>query len=195
MSNEPGPLIIVSGPSGSGKSTLIDRLLAVPNWPLRLSVSVTTRDKRPTEIDGVHYHFWKRDRFLRERDAGALLEWAEVHGNYYGTPVKEVAPHRAVGDGVLLDIDTHGWEQVKRLCPDAVSIFLRTSSPAEYERRLRARHTESEEQIQLRLRAAAAELARAPEYDYQVINDDLQAAEDALRAIISPLFERSRNAG
>jgi guanylate kinase len=195
MSNEPGPLIIVSGPSGSGKSTLIDRLLAEPNWPLRLSVSVTTRDRRPTEIEGLHYHFWSRERFLRERDAGTFLEWAEVHGNYYGTPVQEVAPHRAMGKGVLLDIDTHGWEQVRQLCPDAVSIFLRTSSPAEYERRLRARHTESEEQIGRRLRAAEAELARAPAYDYQVINDDLQAAEDALREIISPLFERSRDAG
>ncbi len=191
----PGPLIIISGPSGSGKSTLVDQLLAEPNWPLRLSVSVTTRDKRPTEIDGVHYHFWKRERFLRERDAGGFLEWAEVYGNYYGTLVQEVAPHRAMGYGVILDIDTHGWEQVKRLCRDAVSVFVRTSSPEEYERRLRARHTESEEQIQRRLRAAAAELARAPEYDYQVINDDLPTAMAELRKIVRPLFERNRDAG
>lgn len=191
----PGPLIIISGPSGSGKSTLIDQLLADATWPLRLSVSVTTRDRRPAEIDGVHYHFWSRDRFLRERDAGGFLEWAEVHGNCYGTLVQEVTPHRALGYGVILDIDTHGWEQVKRLCPDAVSIFVRAASPAEYERRLRARRTESEEQIQRRLRAAEAELARAPEYDYQVINDDLPTAIAELRAIVSSLFERSRDAG
>lgn len=191
----PGPLIIISGPSGSGKSTLIDQLLADTTWPLRLSVSVTTRDRRPAEIDGVHYHFWSRDRFLRERDAGGFLEWAEVHGNCYGTLVQEVTPHRALGYGVILDIDTHGWEQVKRLCPDAVSIFVRAASPAEYERRLRARRTESEEQIQRRLRAAEAELARAPEYDYQVINDDLPTAIAELRAIVSSLFERSRDAG
>jgi guanylate kinase len=190
-----GPLIIISGPSGSGKSTLVDQLLAEAPGPLRLSVSVTTRNRRPTEIDGVHYHFWSRERFLRERDAGGFLEWAEVHGNFYGTLVQEVAPHRAMGYGVILDIDTHGWEQVRRLGPDAVSIFVRTSSPAEYERRLRLRRTESEEQIERRLRAAAAELARAPEYDYQVINDDLPKALAELRAIVSPLFERNPDAG
>jgi guanylate kinase len=191
----PGPLIILSGPSGSGKSTLIDHLLAESAWPLRLSVSVTTRQRRPAEIDGVHYHFWSRERFLRERDAGGFLEWAEVHGNYYGTLAQEVTPHRALGYGVLLDIDTKGWEQVKRLCPDAVSIFIKASSPEEYERRLRARHTETEEQMQRRLRAAASELARAPEYEYQVINDDLRSAMAELRSIVSSLFERSRDAG
>jgi guanylate kinase len=195
MSNEPGPLIIISGPSGSGKSTLIDHLLAEARWPLRLSVSVTTRAPRPAEIEGVHYHFWQRERFLRERDAGGFLEWAEVHGNYYGTLVQEVMPYRALGHGVILDIDTRGAAQVERLCPDAVSIFVQSSSPAEYERRLRKRHTESEEQIQRRLRAAAAELAQAPKYDHQVINDDLPTAEAALRAIVSPLFERNRDAG
>src|SRR5947209_7710645 len=159
----PGPLIILSGPSGSGKSTLVDRLLADRSLPLRLSVSVTTRGKRPGEIDGVHYHFWGREHFLRERDAGGFLEWAEVHGNWYGTLEREVTPHRKLGLGVILDIDTRGWEQVKQACPDAVSVFVRTSSPAEYERRLRLRGTESEEQVARRLTAAAKELARAPE--------------------------------
>jgi guanylate kinase len=190
-----GPLIIISGPSGSGKSTLIDGLLADRTWPLRLSVSVTTRPRRPAEVDGVHYHFWDREAFLRERDRGGFLEWAEVYGNYYGTLEREVAPHRALGYGVILDIDTKGWEQVKRKCPDAASVFIRTSSIVEYERRLRARHTESEEQIGRRLRAAESELARAPEYDYQVINDDLQAALAALRSILKALFERNRDAG
>jgi guanylate kinase len=190
-----GPLIIVSGPSGSGKSTLIGSLLEEKTWPLRLSVSATTRAKRPAEIDGVHYHFWTREQFLRERDAGGFLEWAEVYGsNWYGTPRREVDPYREQGMGVILDIDTRGWEQVTQLCPDAVSIFLRTSSLAEYERRLRSRGTETEEQIQRRLRTAEAELVRASEYKFVVINDDLQTAQDAMRSIVGPLFERNRDA-
>src|SRR5947209_6007167 len=115
-----GPLIILSGPSGSGKSTLIDRLLAEKDLRLRLSVSATTRARRPTEVDGVHYYFWSRAQFLREREAGGFLEWAEVHGNCYGTLEREVTPYRKAGVGVVLDIDTRGWEQVKQVCPDAV---------------------------------------------------------------------------
>jgi guanylate kinase len=190
-----GPLIIVSGPSASGKSTLIAALLAEHAWPLRLSVSATTRTRRPSEIDGVHYHFWSRQQFQRERDRGGFLEWAEVHGNWYGTPAPEVTPYRAQGTGVILDIDTKGRAQVAQQCPDAVSIFLRTSSMAEYERRLRARGTETEEQIQRRLRAAEAEHARAGEYNFEVINDELSAALARLRAIVGPLFERTRDAG
>jgi guanylate kinase len=190
-----GPLIIVSGPSGSGKSTLITRLLEPKTWPLRLSVSVTTRAPRRGEIDGVHYHFWTAEAFLHERDQGGFLEWAEVHGNYYGTPVREVTPYRERGIGVILDVDTQGCAQVKRLCPDAMSIFIRTSSPAELERRLRARGTETEEQLQRRLRNAAAELARAGEYNYQVSNDDLPAALAELRGIMGTLFERNADAG
>jgi guanylate kinase len=190
-----GPLIIISGPSGSGKSTLIDGLVAEKAWPLRLSVSATTRPPRDREIDGVHYHFWTREQFLREREQGGFLEWAEVYGNLYGTPQREVAPHRRRGDGVILDIDTKGWEQVKRLCPEALSVFVRASSLAEYERRLRARGTETEEQIRRRLRAAEGELARAAEYDYEVINDDLPTAAARLRDIVRPLFERNRDAG
>jgi guanylate kinase len=190
-----GPLIIVSGPSGSGKSTLIAALLAEKTWPLRLSVSATTRPRRPSEIDGIHYHFCSRAQFQHEREGGGFLEWAEVHGNWYGTPVREVTPYREQGCGVILDIDTKGQEQVTRLCPDAVSIFVRTSSMAEYERRLGARGTETEEQIQRRLRAAEAEHARAAAYNFEVINDDLPAAFAQLRAIVGPLFERTRDAG
>jgi guanylate kinase len=190
-----GPLIIVSGPSAVGKSTLIERLIAEKRWPLRLSVSATTRPRRPHELDGVQYHFWTREKFEIERDRGAFLEWAEVYGNYYGTPEQEVTPFRSRGQGVLLDIDTQGCAQVKRVCPDAVAIFVRTSSPAEYERRLRGRGTESEEQIQRRIRSAASELAAAQAYDYQVVNDDLQTALTELRAIIKPLFERNPDAG
>jgi len=189
-----GPLIVVSGPAGSGKSTLIERLVAEAGLPLRLSVSATTRKRRPAEVNGLHYHFWDRARFEKARDRGKFLEWAEVHGKLYGTPRDEVEPYRKKGQGVILDIDVKGCAQVKELCPDAVSVFIRTSSPAEYEKRLRARGTESEEEIGRRLRAAEKELARANDYDFQIINDDLQAAFNELRQIVKALFERNADA-
>lgn len=191
----PGPLVIVSGPSGSGKSTLIERLLKERAWPMRLSVSATTRAPRPGEIDGVHYHFWTREAFLAEVAAGGFLEMAEVFGNYYGTLEREVGSFRRQGMGVFLDIDVKGWEQVRRRCPDAVSIFVRTSSLEVLEKRLRARKTETEADLQRRLEGARGELARAGEYDHIVINDDLETALADLRAVLRPLFERTSNAG
>lgn len=190
-----GPLIILSGPAGSGKSTIIRRLLEEKTWPLRLSVSVTTRPPRPGEVEGVHYYFRTKESFKAAVDAGDFLEWAEVFDNYYGTPKREVEGYRLQGMGVLLDIDVKGWEQVRRRCPDAVSIFLRTSSMETYEQRLRARQTETEATLQRRLEGAKLELARAPEYDHQVTNDDLDEALAAIRAIVSPLFERTNHAG
>lgn len=186
-----GPLIVLSGPSGSGKSTLIGRLLKESPWPLRLSVSVTTRPPRPRERPGVHYHFWSRDEFLAEVARDGFLEWADVFGNCYGTLKMEVEPYREQGQGVLLDIDVKGWEQVRQKCPDAVAIFLRASSMAVYEERLRRRGTESEASLQRRLKGAAAEEARIHEYHHQVVNDDLDQALNDLRALIEPLFERN----
>jgi guanylate kinase len=182
------PLVIVSGPSGCGKTTLIRHLLKeMPS--LVLSVSVTTRKQRINEEPGVAYHFWSVPEFIAARDKGQFLEWAEVHGNYYGTLENEVTPHREIGIGVVLDIDVQGAEQVRNRCPYAVSIFVRTSRFETLEERLRKRHTESEEAIQKRLTNARAELARAGEYDYQVINDDLGTALASMRAIVGPLFE------
>jgi guanylate kinase len=189
------PLIILSGPSGSGKSTLIARLLEDKTWPLRLSVSVTTRQPRAGEREGVHYYYWPRERFQEEVQRGGFLEWAEVFGNCYGTLKSEVEGPRREGTGVVLDIDVKGWQQVKRHCPEAVSIFIRTSSLQVLEERLRGRRTESEEAIQRRLAGARAELAFAPHYDHQVINDDLDIALAALRGIIKPLFSRGSNDG
>jgi guanylate kinase len=185
-----GPLIILSGPSGSGKSTVIRRLLDERVFPLRLSVSATTRGLRKGEIDGVHYYFWTRERFEAQREAGAFLEWAEVHGNLYGTPRSEVDDYRKRGIGVLLDIDVQGAAQVRRLYPDSVSIFLRTSSFEEYERRLRKRHTEDEAAIARRLETARRELARKDEFDCEVLNDDLESAVAEVRGLIAKAFSK-----
>ena len=184
----PGPLIILSGPSGSGKSTVVRRLLAEGGLPLRLSVSATTRARRPGERDGVDYFFWTRERFAEQVAAGAFLEWAEYAGNLYGTLRGEVDVHRARGVGVLLDIDVQGAEQVRRRCPDNVSIFLCAPSWEVLERRLRLRHTESEEAVARRLATARAELGRQGEYHHVVVNDDLDGAVARLRGLIAPHF-------
>lgn len=190
-----GPLIILSGPSGSGKSTVIKCLLETTDLPLRLSVSATTRKARAYERDGEHYYFWTRQQFETTRAAGGFLEWAEVLGNYYGTLRREVDGHRDQGIGVILDIDVQGAAQVRRQCPDQVSIFLRAPSLAVYEERLRKRGTEDEASIQRRVAAAHGELAHAGEYDFEVINDDLNQAVATLQGIIRRQFERDNHAG
>ena len=194
-----GPLIIVSGPSGSGKSTVIGRVLRESGLPLHKSVSATTREPRVRVRDGaefreqtgVEYHFWDRERFLREVGAGAFLEWAEVHGRLYGTLRAEVDPFRAAGKGVLLDIDVQGADQIRRQYPDCVTVFLHTSQFEEYERRLRARGTETEEAIQTRLATTRRELPRAGDYRYEVLNDDLEAAVARLGGIVAASFPRT----
>ena len=190
-----GPLIILSGPSGSGKSTVVAGLLERTDLPLRLSVSATTRNARPGEVDGVQYHFWTRPRFEAAIEAGEFLETEEVYGNYYGTLKSEVAPFREAGKGVLLEIDVQGAATVRRKCPDNVSIFLRASSMDEYEKRLRKRHTENEQAIQQRLAAARQELACEGDYHYTVINDDVESAVAQLEAIIRRQFTRNNHAG
>jgi guanylate kinase len=183
-----GPLIILSGPSGSGKSTVIRQLLAEAGLPLRLSVSATTRPRRPKEQEGVDYFFWTRERFAEQVAAGAFLEWAEYAGNLYGTLRSEVDGYRARGTGVILDIEVKGAEQVRRRSPDNVSIFLTAPSWEVYEQRLRKRHTEGEEAIARRLATAREELARRGEYDHVVVNDDLGTAVTRLRALIAKHF-------
>jgi guanylate kinase len=157
---------------------------------LRLSVSATTRPPRPGEQNGIHYHFWTPDRFERELKAGAFLEWAEVHGQRYGTLRNEVEPYRQKGTGVILDIDVQGARTVRQQIPEAVLVFMKTSEFGTYEQRLRHRGTEDETRIQQRLATGRQELAFASDYDFEVINDDLTAAVDSFLAILRPLFER-----
>lgn len=183
-----GPLIILSGPSGSGKTTVTSRLLADSSLPLRQSISATTRAPRPGERDGVHYYFLTPEEFRRRIDAGDFLEWAEVFGDYYGTPREPVERMRRQGIGQLLVIDVQGAEQVRRTCPDQVSIFLTTPSLEVLEQRLRARHSEDEPRIQRRLIAARKELERASEYTHQIVNDELEHTVRELRSVITPLF-------
>src|SRR5262249_37753982 len=149
-----------------------------------------TRAPRRGEKDGVHYHFWTPEHFEEEVRAGAFLEWAKVHGNRYGTLRREVEGPRGQGVGVILDIDVQGAARIRKLCPDAGSVFLRSSCLETYEQRLRQRGTEDEASIQRRLANARAELAHAPEYAYQVINDDLDTAVGQLREIVRTQFEK-----
>lgn len=183
------PLIILAGPSGSGKSTIIARLLSEGSLPLRLSVSATTRARRPYEQEGVHYYFWTHEQFEKQRQAGAFLEWATVHGQWYGTLRREVEDYRARGVGVLLDIDVQGADQVRALYPDCLSFFIRTSSWAAYEERLRKRG-ESAENIARRLETARRELQRSNEFDYIIVNDDLESAVAQVRDLIAQAFHK-----
>lgn len=190
-----GPLLILSGPSGSGKSTVIRRLLAAGDLPLHLSVSATTRRHRPGEKDGIDYFFWTKEQFEEAIQAKAFLEWAQVHGSaYYGTLRQEVEPFRNQGVGVILDIDVQGADQVRQACPDHVSVFLQAPSMDTYEKRLRNRGTEDEASLQRRLANAREELARAGEFQYQIMNDDLAAAVSQLHNILEESFKRGQNA-
>jgi len=180
-----GLMFVLSSPSGAGKTTLT-RLLVQKEENIDLSISVTTRKRRPSEVDGVHYHFLTREAFEKMRDAGDLLEWAEVHGNYYGTPAKPVEKALAKGRDVLFDIDYQGTRQLyKKAASDVVSIFILPPSIAEMKKRIRRRATEDEMTIKKRLETAKHELKRWGEYDYVVINDDLDAAFADIHAILS----------
>ena len=180
---ERGMLIVLSGPSGSGKGTIIKKLLQARDDTV-LSVSVTTRQPRPGEQEGVHYFFRDRATFESMIAEDALLEWAEYNGNYYGTPEDSIRQWLAQGKNVLLEIEVQGAEQVMNHRSDLVSIFITIPSMEELERRLRERGTETEEKIRGRMAVAARELSRAFRYDYVVLNDEVDLAVRRINTII-----------
>jgi len=180
-----GYLFIVSSPSGGGKTTLIRRLLVKPpGEPLRFSVSHTTRPRRDGEEDGREYHFVSAGEFAKMARAGEFLEHNEVHGNFYGTAKSEVLPRLAAGEDVILDIDVQGARDIRNAHPEAVSIFIVPSSADELERRLRKRGLDGEDAIRKRLINAAKEMSQAEEFQYVIVNDDLDRAGLELESVV-----------
>jgi guanylate kinase len=184
---QPGELFIVSAPSGTGKTTLIGHLLqeGLPRLTgLEFSVSYTTRKPRQGEIDGKDYHFVDHETFLSMIASTAFLEWAEVHGNYYGTAASEVFPRLERGIDVLLDIDVQGAERVLAKNPEAHGIFIMPPSYEDLERRLHKRGLDDPHVIAGRLAVSQQEMARYDKYQYVIINDDARRASDVLASII-----------
>lgn len=179
-----GNLFVISAPSGAGKSTILKKLLAeVDN--LAFSVSHTTRAPRPGESNGREYHFVDRATFEGMRDNQAFLEWAEVHGNLYGTSRAAIEAQQAKGIDVFLDIDIQGARQLReQQIQGAIFLFIAPPSLVELEKRLRGRGTDPEETVQLRLSNARREMEDAHRYDYLVINDQLDEAVEILRAVV-----------
>ena len=186
-----GMILILSSPSGAGKTTLTRMLLQDKALDLTLSISVTTRPRRSSEVNGIHYHFINRSAYERMMTAGELLEAAEVHGNGYGTPRKPVEETLADGRDMLFDIDWQGAEQVRRaLGDDVVSIFVLPPSMSELRARLERRAEDSAATIEARLANARREIERWRQYDYVVVNDDLQRAYKLIVKIVHA--ERAR---
>ena len=182
-----GLLLILSSPSGAGKSTLTRNLVNERNSGIRLSISVTTRPKRPSEINSVHYDFLDDvAAFEQMRDRGELLEWAQVHGNYYGTPRKPVEQALARGEDMMFDIDWQGTKQiVEKMRKDVVSVFILPPSMAELKARLERRAEDTPDVIERRLRNAREEIAQWEAYDYVLVNDDLDRTFGELKSILS----------
>ena len=192
-----GLILILSSPSGAGKTTLTRAIAQDGGWGLDLSISVTTRARRPSEIDGRHYRFIEREAFedLRARDD--LLEWAEVHGNFYGTPRRPVERTLGQGRDMIFDIDYQGTRQVRqRLQDDVVTVFILPPSFSELRNRLERRAEDSPETIERRLANARNEMQRWSEYDYVIVNDDLDESFRALQAILTAeRLKRTRRTG
>jgi guanylate kinase len=179
-----GLMLVISSPSGAGKSTIARTLMDIDKQ-IGMSVSVTTRSRRPSEIEGVHYHFISQREFERLRASDALLEWAEVHGNFYGTPREPVEVAMSEGRDMLFDIDWQGAQQLQeKMSVDVVSIFILPPTMTELQSRLHRRAEDSEEVIQTRLHNSRSEIEHWREYDYVIVNDDLNAAFDAVQSIV-----------
>ena len=185
-----GKLFVIAAPSGAGKTTLV-RALERRNSNLRFSISYTTRDQRHTEADGVDYLFVDKDEFAALKERGALLESAEVFDNFYGTSREQVEQHLANGHDVILEIDWQGARQVRESMPQCVSIFIMPPSVEELERRLRNRRTDSPEVIERRLRDSLSDMSHWDEFDYVIINDNLDRAVADLEAALAGEGESS----
>jgi len=179
-----GSMILVVAPSGAGKSSLVRALLET-DQTLSLSVSFTTRQPRPGEVEGINYHFISEAEFLQRKEQGDFLEWAHVHGNYYGTSQSWILEKMKAGKDVILEIDWQGARQIQAIVPQALWIFILPPSISVLEDRLRHRAQDDEQTIQKRIAAAHEELSHLSEADYLVINDLFQAALFELRQIIS----------
>jgi guanylate kinase len=191
-----GLLLVLSSPSGAGKTTLAGRLID-GDPSLRMSVSVTTRAPRQGELDGRDYHFIERQEFERRKQAGELIEWAEVHGNFYATPKAPVMEALARGQDMLFDIDWQGARQLRsELGADMVGVFILPPDAATLERRLKARAQDSQAVVSRRLAAAASEIAHWRAYDYVIVNADLATSLGGLRAILAAeRLQRARQTG
>ena len=176
-------LFVIAAPSGAGKTTLVKALVA-RNPDFDFSISYTTREKRVTELDGLDYFFVTADEFFRLREQGELLESALVFDNHYGTSRSQVEEHLADGRHVILEIDWQGARQVRASMPGCVTIFILPPSRAELERRLRDRRTDASEVIERRLLDALGDMSHWPEFDYAIINDDLDQAVAELEAVL-----------
>lgn len=178
-----GLLIVVSGPSGTGKGTVCGELLdSMPE--LAYSISATTRAPRAGEVDGKNYYFLTKERFEELIVEGGFLEYANVYGNYYGTPLIKIQERLAEGNDILLEIDTQGALEVMKKCPDGLFIFLLPPSLGELERRIRGRGSETEESLKKRLGNAKAEIAIGEKYKYVVVNDTVKKAVARIKSII-----------
>ena len=178
-----GSLFIISAPSGAGKTSLVHALLAT-NPQINLSISYTTRTPRTGEVDGVAYHFVSRETFLEMATRGDFLESAEVYGNFYGTSQYWISQENARDRDILLEVDWQGAAQVRSICPDCISIFILPPSIAELERRLKGRGTDSEKVIEHRMKAAREDVAHVAEFDYVIINNNLNEALKEFNAVV-----------
>ena len=177
-----GLLMVVSGPSGTGKGTVCSELLSQAQ-DLAYSISATTRQPRAGEVDGKNYYFMDKTDFEQKIAEGGFLEYANVYGNYYGTPLGKIEERLAKGEDILLEIDTQGALNVMKKCPDGLFIFLVPPSLAELERRIRGRGSETEESLQKRMGSACKEIEDGRKYSYVVVNDTVKHAVQRILAI------------